>query len=63
MNPMSTFDPDRPCKVHDALNDKTITWQTGNWRQYARIDLAPGVVYSNGLILGAVLIRWVAGIL
>ena len=54
MQPMSSFDPDHPCKVHDALNDKTMTWQTGwasNWRQYARIDQATGVVYFDGRIL------------
>jgi hypothetical protein len=54
MNPMSTFDPDMPCRVHGALNDKAITWQTywaSNWRQYARIDRATGVVYFDGRIL------------
>jgi hypothetical protein len=23
---MSDFDPDRPCRVHDQLNDKIIDW-------------------------------------
>jgi hypothetical protein len=29
LNPMSTFDPDMPCRVHDALNDKAIDPATG----------------------------------
>jgi len=26
MNPMATFDPDRPCQVHDGLNNQVIEW-------------------------------------
>jgi hypothetical protein len=29
MQPMATFDPDEPCKVHDRLNDRTFDWRTG----------------------------------
>jgi len=27
--PMSTFDPDRPSRVHDRINDETFDWRTG----------------------------------
>ena len=53
MQPMSTFDPDRPCKVHDALNDKTIDWHTGwasNYRQNAKTDKVDGTVWWDGLV-------------
>jgi len=26
MNPMETFDPDEPCRVHDGLNNNFIEW-------------------------------------
>ena len=32
MEPMTTFDPDVPCKVHDRLNDRTLDWRT-RWAQ------------------------------
>jgi hypothetical protein len=28
MQPISTFDPDRPSRLHDTVNDKMVTWQT-----------------------------------
>jgi len=40
LNPMSTFDPNLPCRVHDRLNDRTFSWHTRNaatYRQYARL--------------------------
>ena len=27
LHPMSTFDPERPCRVHDVLDDKNINWK------------------------------------
>ena len=53
MRPMLDFDPDRPCRVHDMLNDKAFSWRTGwadNWRKYAHLTL-DGVAYWEGLIL------------
>jgi hypothetical protein len=26
MQPMATFDPEKPCRVHDRLKDRTIEW-------------------------------------
>jgi hypothetical protein len=52
MQPMSTFDPDRPGRVH--VNDKTFDWHTGwaiKWRQYARLDQVSGMPYFDGRIL------------
>ena len=54
MQPMSTFDPNVPCRVHDELSDRMITWQTGwadKWREYARADQVGGTVSFAGLIL------------
>ena len=56
MQPMSTFDPEKPCRVHDRLNDRTIDWRTSwadNWREYA-IVASDGVADWDGLILD----RW-----
>jgi hypothetical protein len=53
MNPMSTFDPDRHCKVHDLLNDCTFEWKAGwanHWRTYAS-EQGDGTVSWDGLIL------------
>ena len=53
MNPMATFDPDTPCRVHDRANDKMFNWRTGNAdksRQYAKLD-RDGFVWFDGLIL------------
>jgi hypothetical protein len=47
MQPMNTFDPRRPCKVHDALNDCMVDWKpewVGNYREYAEPCDAPGVI-------------------
>ncbi len=49
--PMSEFDPDRPCQVHDQLNDKIIRWKpewAHTWRD--RSDHAPGVIEWDGLL-------------
>lgn len=37
MNPMSTFDPDQPCRVHDALNNRFIDWNP-DWANHYRED-------------------------
>jgi hypothetical protein len=53
MNPMSTFDPDKPCKVHDLLNDSTFEWKAGwanHWRTYA-FEQGDGTVSWDGLTL------------
>ena len=53
MQPMSTFDPDRPCLVHDHVVGKTFDWHTGwasNYRQYAT-DKFDGTVWWDGLVL------------
>jgi len=56
LNPMSTFDPNLPCRVHDRLNDRTFSWHTrhaATYRQYARPASENGndIVYFDGLIL------------
>jgi hypothetical protein len=53
MNPMTTFDPDEPCLVHDRLNDKMFDCRTGDadrYRQYAKLD-HDGLVWFDGQIL------------
>jgi hypothetical protein len=53
LNPMSTFDPDQPCRVHERLNDKTFDWHTGwasKYRQTAVLE-SDGVAYFDGLML------------
>jgi hypothetical protein len=54
MQPMNTFDPRRPCKVHDALNDCMVDWKpewVGNYREYAEPYDTPGVIAWDGLLL------------
>jgi hypothetical protein len=54
MNPMATFDPDRPARVHDRQNDHTFDWHTdwaANYRRYARADKVDGSVSWDGLEL------------
>jgi hypothetical protein len=29
MRPMTTFDPNVPCRIHDQVNDKMFDWRTG----------------------------------
>ncbi|OSJ36981.1 hypothetical protein BSZ19_01545 [Bradyrhizobium japonicum] len=53
MNPMATFNPAEPCRVHDALNNTFIDWKpewAARYREYA----APhdeGVIAFDGLLL------------
>jgi hypothetical protein len=54
MRPMTEFDPDRTCRVHDRVNDMMRDWHTGwarNYRQYAKTDKVDGTVWWNGLVL------------
>lgn len=51
---MSTFNPDKPCRVHDALNDRTFDWKTGladHYRRKAIPSKADGRVSYDGLVL------------
>jgi hypothetical protein len=46
MNPMSTFNPEKPCRVHDGLNDQIIEWNP----QWAPLYLDHGVKHDEGVI-------------
>jgi hypothetical protein len=38
MNPMSTFNPDKPCKVHDRVNEFLLDWKpewAADYRRWA----------------------------
>jgi hypothetical protein len=53
MQPMEQFDPDRPCRVHDRVNDRTFVWRpswASDWHRHARIQ-DDGTVEFDGLIL------------
>jgi hypothetical protein len=53
MRPMTTFDPNVPCRIHDRVNDKMFDWRTRSadkYRQYAKLD-HDGLVWFDGLIL------------
>jgi hypothetical protein len=50
---MREFDPDRPARLHEVLNDKVITWRTGRaheWRRHAVVNAVDGSVSWDGLI-------------
>jgi hypothetical protein len=53
MQPMATFDPEKPCRVHDRLKDRTIEWRTGWAAAYKRNAMGAndGIVWFDGLIL------------
>jgi hypothetical protein len=54
MQPMTTFDPDRPCRIHDRLNNRAFDWHIGwadKYRRYAVADKIDGKVSFDGLIL------------
>lgn len=53
MQPMTTFDPDESCKVHDRLNDRTFGWRTGWAAAYKRYAMpaGDGTVHFDGLVL------------
>jgi hypothetical protein len=53
MNPMSTFDPDVACRVHDRLNEKVFDWKpewADDYRQHAD-QFDDGVIEWDGLLL------------
>lgn len=51
--PMTEFDPERPSRVHDRLNDEVFVWEPAlhgpDWR-YAKID-RNGIADFDGLML------------
>jgi hypothetical protein len=54
MLPMLTFNPYRPCKVHDALNDCTFDWKpewAEHYRTHAQAVVTSGAVIWDGLLL------------
>jgi hypothetical protein len=53
MQRMSTFNPDRPCTVHDRLNHRTFEWKTGWGEAYKRhaVPIDDGSISFDGLIL------------
>ncbi len=53
MKPMSTFDPEVPCRVHDGLNDEFIEWEPQSaplYHDYG-VKQEEGVVAWDGLLL------------
>lgn len=53
MNPMETFNPEMPCRVHDGLNDQLIEWKT-QWADLYRehgVKQDEGVIAWDGLLL------------
>ncbi len=54
MNPMSSFDPDQPSQVHDAVSDRILDWPAGwahMWSRYAVLEESADSVHFLGLIL------------
>lgn len=53
MNPMDTFDPDMPCRVHDKVNDQIFEWNpqwASMFREYGA-KWGEGIVAWDGLLL------------
>ena len=53
MNPMKTFDPDQPCRVHDEVNDQFLEWKpewAPHYREYATKHF-DGIIAWDGLLL------------
>jgi len=52
---MTEFDPDRPAKVHDRLNNRTFTWRASLGERITvsrpRSDKVEGTVRWDGLVL------------
>ena len=46
--PMSEFDPDRPSRVHDQLNDKIIDWNP-TWRLAGSTPTTMSPASSSGM--------------
>jgi hypothetical protein len=53
MRPMREFDPCRPARVHDRLNDVTFDWRTAWADKYRALAVLErdGIAYFYGLML------------
>jgi len=53
MNPMKNFDPDRPCRVYDELNDEFLNWKPERAPHYREFAAEPGegVIAWDGFLL------------
>ena len=53
MNPMETFNPEEPCRLHDGLNNDFIKWSpewATHYREYSAKH-AEGVIAWDGALL------------
>ncbi|WP_426611325.1 hypothetical protein [Bradyrhizobium sp. McL0616] len=53
MNPMDTFNPDEPCRLHDGLNNDFIEWNpewAAHYREYS-FNQDEGVISWDGALL------------
>jgi hypothetical protein len=53
MNPMTTFNPDVACRVHDKLNERILTWKqewADDYRRWAE-EFDDGIIEWDGLLL------------
>jgi hypothetical protein len=60
MNPMSAFDPDTACRVHEQLSDRVLDWRpewAGSYRQYAS-EHDTGVIGWDGLLLDSAVMKF-----
>ena len=51
---MSTFDPDRPARLHDRLKHQTFDWNAEwaeKYRRNAVVNMVDGTVSWDGLVL------------
>lgn len=55
LQPMQTFDPTKPCKVHDRLNDCLFDWKPDWAEDYRKhgfvFERGRGVMSWDGLLL------------
>jgi hypothetical protein len=54
LHPMSTFDPAKPCQLHDQLNNTTFEWRpewADDYRKHATGGFGPGIISWDGLLL------------
>lgn len=52
--PMSEFNPDKPARVHDRLNDKVLDWSPSAFAAHyhrCAYDFGEGVIEWDGLLL------------
>ncbi|MGY3075808.1 hypothetical protein ACVWZZ_002179 [Bradyrhizobium sp. LM6.10] len=53
MNPMDTFNPDEPCRLHDGVNNEFFDWNpewAAHFREYSSKD-EEGVIAWDGALL------------